>query len=358
MNNPEIPTDAAPTPLARTFAWLPVCVIGGVMVSALLSWSGPVGAAVAKSKAATRITFGIEPASTTGADGRPNFKFGVTPGATLFDHVAVVNYSSVPLQLQLYATDAVETAGGGFGLLPAAAMPTGVGSWISFPQGTGSVDVPAETGGKPGQVVVPFTVDTPATATPGDHVGGILASLQTSATNSSGQRVILDQRVGTRVFVRVSGPLVPKVVITNAKASYAGTANPFGTGQVKVSYVVSNTGDVDVSLVDQSVSVSGLLGSKRRVDVAKIPLLLPGASVPESVVVTGVWPEILLHAKESAQPLVPVGTNVPALAAVTSSQSVLAIPWTLLILIILVILGIYLLVRARSRRKSPTKQVR
>jgi hypothetical protein len=327
------------------------------MVSVLLGWGGPVGAAVAKSKATTRITFGVEPASASGPDGRPNFTFDVTPGATIFDHVAVVNYSSVPLPLQLYSTDAVETAGGGFGLLPAALKPTGVGSWISFPQGTGSVDVPAETGGKPGEVVVPFTVQTPVTATPGDHAGGILASLQTTATNSSGQRVILDQRIGTRVFVRVSGPLAPKIVFTNSKASYLGTVNPFGEGRVKVSYVVSNTGNVNLSLVHQSVSVSGLIGSKRQVNLAKIPLLLPGASVPESVVVTGVWPEILLHSTESAQPLVPVGTNVPAQAAVTSSQSVLAIPWTLLILVVL-LLAVCLLVRARSRRRTSAKRVR
>jgi hypothetical protein len=273
-----------------------------------------------------------------------------------------VNYSSIPLALQLYATDAVETSGGGFGLLPANAKPTGVGSWISFPAGTRSVEVPAETGGRPGQVVVPFTVQTPVSATPGDHVGGIIASLQTTGTNSSGQRVVLDQRIGTRVFARVSGPLLPKVVLTGAKATYVGTLNPVGEGRVKVSYLVSNTGNVDLSLVDQSVSVSGLFGSKRRVDVAKIPLLLPGASVPETVVVSGVWPEIIVHPTETVQPLVPVGTSVPSQSVVTSSQTVVAIPWTLIVIIVLVLVAVYLFVRARSRRKAsgssrPARQV-
>jgi hypothetical protein len=335
----------------RYVGWLPLSVVTGVVVGILVGTALPASAATA-TNSSRRVTFGIEPASVNGADGRPNFSFGVTPGATLFDHVALVNYSTIPLSLQLYATDAVETSEGGFGLLPAAVRPTAVGSWITLPAGTSTVQVPAESGKSPGQVVIPFTVQTPIGAPPGDHVGGIIASLQTTGLNKSGQKVVLDQRIGTRVYLRVSGPLNPNVVLRDSKASYLGTLNPIGQGRVKVSYVVSNTGNVNLSLVDQSVSVSGLFGSKWRVGLPTIPLLLPGSSVPESVVVNGVWPEFLLHVTETADPRTLPGSTVPGLAAVTSTTSVWAIPWVLLVIIVLIALALFLLLRARSRRRA------
>ena len=115
--------------------------------------------------ATSRVTFGIAPASATGADGRAHFTFGATPGAVLFDHVSLLNYASVPLTLQVYARDAQEATGGGFGLLPAAATSLGVGAWISGPPGDAAVQVPPRTAkGQPGQTVVPFTMRVPGRA--------------------------------------------------------------------------------------------------------------------------------------------------------------------------------------------------
>jgi hypothetical protein len=299
-----------------------------------------------------RVTFGIEPATATGADGRPHFSFGVTPGAILYDHVAAVNYSTVPLPLQLYATDAVETPSGGFGLLPATVKPTGAGSWISLPSADASVVVPPRTATGPGQVVVPITVHIPDKANPGDHVGGIIASLQTTGTNASGQKVILDQRIGTRVFVRVSGVLRPSLSITDQRASYQGTANPVGEGRLKLSYRISNTGNENLALNHLSVSVSGLIGSRRQVHLANVALLLPGASLAESVAVPRVWPQVWLHTTESAQPLSLGGTTVPGLGPATAGTGVWAIPWTLLGILVLLVLTVILWRRTRSRSEA------
>jgi len=370
MKNYSTGSGAPSSPVDNSFGWLQLSmVVGVVVVGILVGTTLPATAASAATPNRTsapaptpgaggRVTFGIEPASAAGADSRPNFSFGVTPGATLYDNVALVNYSTIPLSLQLYATDAVETPGGGFSLLPASVTPTGVGAWIVIPAGSGTVDVPAETAKRPGQVVVPFTVQTPPGASPGDHVGGIIASLQTTGLNRSGQKVILDQRIGTRVFIRVSGPLSPKVVLTNSKASYTGTLNPVGRGRVEVHYVVRNAGNVDLSLVDQSVSVSGLFGSKRAVGLPKIPLLLPGASVAETAFISGVWPEFVLHAAETVRPQPLAGGAVPRLTAVTSTTSIWAIPWALLVLVVLIIVALYLLLRARSRRAAAAVPVR
>ena len=329
--------------------------LGAVGVAAtagvFLLVAGPAEAATPPPPAA-RVTFGIQPAGIGSAAVRSEFSISATPGAVVNDNVAAVNYSSAPLSLQMYATDAVETSGGGFGLLPANQKPTDVGSWITLAPGSSTVQVPAATTSGPGRAVVPFVVHVPVKVTPGDHAGGIVASLQTTGSSASGHRIILDQRVGTRVLVLVSGPLTPQLAVTDLHTTYEGTANPVGKGQVKVSYVISNTGNVDLG-VDQSVAVSGLIGDNHQVSMPKVPLLLAGKSVAESVVMTGVWPEILLHQSVTAQPVAVPGTTVPGLVPVTASTSVWAIPWTLLAIIVLVILGVILARRRRRKQPAP-----
>jgi hypothetical protein len=317
----------------------------------LMSLATAVSAATAAPVPA-RVTFGIEPASATGPDGRPSFDVSATPGALVNDHVVAVNYSTAPLPLQIYATDGLETAGGGFGLLPGNVKPTSVGSWISFPSGAETVTVPPATASGPGTYVEPFVIRVPANAQPGDHVGGIVAQLQTIGTNSSGQRVILDQRIGTRVYVRISGPLKPKLVLTDQDASYQGTRNPIGTGRVKVSFVISNEGNVNLSLHHVTVSVSSLFGSSQQVQLHPIPLLLPGASVAESAVVPDVWPLLLIHVTESVIATTPSGQRIIGLSTVSLSSFVLAIPWGLVIIVFLVAAASVFLYRARSRKRA------
>ncbi len=350
MRNDPTQPDDPPRAGASQLCWLRLSAVAGLFVGLAFCAALPASAA-AKSKPKARVTFGVEPASASGADGRPDLSFGVTPGAVLADYVAVLNYSSLPLSLQVYATDAIETPNGGFGLLPVGTRPTGVGAWISLPSLFATVHVPVESSKGPGQVVVPIVLRVPDSATPGDHAGGVVASLRTTGTNSSGQKIVLVQRVGTRVFVRVSGKLTPKLSLTDLHASYQGTLNPIGQGKAKVSYLVSNTGNVDVAL-DQSVSLSGLLGSKRQLALTEVPLLLPGASLHESVVVPGVWPEVFLHATVSAEPLAPVGTSVAGLEPLGAKASLWAIPWSLLGLVVLVLLAAFGTLRVRASRAA------
>jgi hypothetical protein len=212
------------------------------------------------------------------------------------------------------------------------------------------VQVPAQTADAPGQVVVPITLHIPFTATPGDHVGGVVVSLQTVGTNASGQRVVLDQRVGTRVFVRVAGTLTPRLTVTELHASYDGTFNPVGRGQVHVTYVVSNRGDTDLA-INQSVTVSGLVADSRSAAGPKISLLLPGASVSEQITVPGLWPQILLHTTVHARPLAEPGTSLSGLVTASASIWVWAVPWTLIV-IILVLLAGYWWYRRRRRQRT------
>jgi hypothetical protein len=347
----DIPVDALtsdrPRPLRRRLQVRHALVLSGLVMAWVSVAAVPAEAAPGAAHPA-RVSFGVEPASAQRPDGQPDFAFGVTPGAIVPDHVAVLNFSTKPLSLQLYATDAVNTASGGFGLLPANVRPVGAGAWVTLPRSSATVRVPARTAKRPGQVIVPFVLKVPDTASPGDHAGGIVASLRTVGHNASGQTVVLEQRVGSRLFVRVAGQLRPGLGITNLHADYHGAGNPFGAGRVSVSYRLTNTGNVEYGLV-RGVHVGGLVGAGQQVNLASIPLLLPGDSLVETATVHHVWPQFLDRVTVTAKPVAAPGEPSPALGAVTARTRVLALPWLLLILIVAAGVAVSLGYRARRR---------
>jgi hypothetical protein len=320
---------------------------------ALLTPAAASASASAKPPNATRVSFGVAPANAHQPDGQAQFSFGVTPGAVLHDHVAVLNYSSIPLTLALYAADAVTTANGGFGLTPAGTRPTDVAAWITLRPGSATVRVPARTAHAPGSDIVAFTVHVPANATPGDHVGGILASLRTVGHNSSGQSVVLDQRVGSRVFVRVAGTLAPSLTITGLHTSYHSTLNPVGRGAITVSYVVHNTGNVALGF-HQSVAASGVLGSSNHVALPAIALLLPGGSLHEQTQLNGLWPQFVEHTTVNLQPVAAPGGDPGSLSSVRATASVVAVPWALLVVLAAVSMALTAALIARRRRRRRT----
>src|SRR5262249_8376221 len=140
-----------------------------------------------------RATFGIRPSGANGPDNRPVFTYGATPGAAVTGPTQVSNASEGPLPLRVYASDAFNPRAGGFDLLAAGKKPVDVGAWVKVDQE--NVTVPGR-----GRSIVPFTLTIPANATPGDHAGGIVASLTTLQTNAKGDKVSVDQRVGARIY--------------------------------------------------------------------------------------------------------------------------------------------------------------
>ena len=292
------------------------------------------------------VTFGLGPASATKLDQRPDYKFFASPGGQAIDHVAIVNLSAQALPLIVYATEAVNDASGGIGYQAQADADVDAATWLSIltPSGTDEVTVPAHT-----NLILPVRLAVPANASPGDHTAGLAVAINSKVAGSALKNLTLQQRVAVRAYVRVSGPVQPKLSIEKLHASYEGTLNPLGQGKVKITYTVKNTGDVNLS-GKQRLSVSGLLGSAKVPAIADIPLLLPGGSIQMSMTVPNAWPMLMLNGKVTVTPVAGPADVDPGLVSASASAGFWAVPWTLLAIIAVVIIAIVAWFVFRRRR--------
>jgi hypothetical protein len=197
------------------------------------------------------VTWSVEPLQTP--EGlRRSFEYSVDPGTQIQDSVVITNQGATSAEFLIYATDAVnEVDTGAFSLLKRDETPTDVGGWIT----TASEKLTIEPGM---QAIVPFNLLVPSDATPGDHVAGIVASVLTSG-DTDGAAVVLEQRVGARVYLNVSGPTESGVELSGVTSGYTAELNPFAPGTVNASWEVRNTGNLRVD-VRQTLQVTGPFG--------------------------------------------------------------------------------------------------
>ncbi|GAB4004449.1 hypothetical protein GCM10029992_49440 [Glycomyces albus] len=291
-------------------------------------------------------TWGVAPSSQDGPDGRAAFDYALDPGETLIDFVGVSNFGSEPITVDLYASDAYTTEAGAFDLLPSDAEPVGVGSWIGFNDQRLTVE--------PGQRLdVPFALAVPDTATPGDHVGGIVAAVTEAATDDSGNAIEVERRVGARVHLRVSGELDPNLVPEIEDETYHYEWNPFAPGSTGFEYTVANAGNVRLQgeLVARVSGPWGVL--EREVHVAELPQILPGDSYSGTAELDRIWPlarveiELLVRpepvAEADAEVVMPTGTD---------TESLWAPPWPQAAVAAVLVLATWTLLRIRKRRNA------
>lgn len=294
------------------------------------------------------LTWSVAPAGPKGPNGRPSLTYKLDPGATITDHVAVTNHSKRPLTLRLYAGDALTTTGGGFDLKADGRPPTDVGSWVRT--GRRSVTVAPAT-----QLIIPITVTVPADATPGDHVGGIVASLAAGAADADGNQVTVEHRVGTRIYLRVTGPLRPQLVVTEARTFVSTSWNPLRLPVVTTEFTVRNTGNIRLT-AQPSAEVHGLFGVGRRTSAAPgIPEILPGGSVQTRTVTTGVLPLFRMWTTVDARP---GGADRQSIDAAPPpavwSTAFWIFPWTYLALVVVLagLIAGWVVGRRRRRRRD------
>lgn len=315
------------------------------------------------------ITWGIQPSTPSGPDGRAAFTYQAAPSTTITDWVAVTNSSAVPATFRVYAADAVtdyDTAA--FTLIGSDEGSADLGAWTAVDGAAATCpdtndDAEAACAAGLGVTVtldpgttqnIPFTIVVPQDATPGDHAAGIVASY-TAEGSGEGTSVRQENRVGTRIYLRVDGPLTPGMGVTGAVAGYEGTVNPIGAGAGFAGFDLSNTGNTRLS-AQPSIHFTGPFG----IDFGTLTLepvrnIMPGGTAHVTGLQEGVLPLLLLFADITVTPLPgdTLADTDPLPAAASSSAITWAIPWMLL-LILAVIAGVIVLivvVRRRSRQR-------
>lgn len=304
------------------------------LVAVLLLAAALLGSAVLPA-AAAGPAWQMQPSGKSGPSTRPHHVYELAPGAVVKDYVRIENLGSEKLTLRLYATDAFSTSSGQFALLPAAEKPTDVGTWVTM-----SAD---EVTVKPGaDVIVPFEVVVPANAAPGDHVGAVISSLVTEQTNGKGEKVLVESRIGSRIYLRVQGAVTQQLQVDNLELGWSGSFWSPWDGRLTVSYDVTNTGNVRVTATPQ-VTVTGPIGLQLgRTAGPALPELLPGSTIRVSgdVEAGEAIPGPELAPIFAAGPLrTTLALRADATIVATSTASLTAIPWLLLLVAGVVIAG-------------------
>lgn len=203
---------------------------------------------VAVAAAEGEVTWSVEPVPTP-AGQRRTFEYTTDPGTQIIDSVLITNSGPTAAEFLIYATDAInEYETGAFSLLKRDVEPTDVGAWITPASDKLTIE--------PGQqATVPFNLLVPSDATPGDHVAGIVAAVLTTS-DQDGSVVTIEQRVGARVYLSVSG--VPEVGVETVGlvSGFSPSLNPFAPGTVQVSYDIRNTGNLRLD-VNQKIQING-----------------------------------------------------------------------------------------------------
>ena len=322
-------------------------IAASLLLGVMLGLVSGAPATAAPGDASGRATFGVRPTGKTGPDDRPTFAYAATPGGSFSDQVEISNAGPKPLALRVYASDAFTPRTGGFDLLAAGKKSGDAGTWVTLSRPV--VNVPAR-----GKVILPFTLQVPATATPGDHSAGIVASLSSIGSDAKGNKVAVDQRVGARIYMRISGKLEPGLTVEGLTAAFHPSRSPFTGGSTTLTYRVRNTGNVRLG-AKQKVTVRTLWGSDKTADgVADVPEILPGDVVDMVAEVKGAFPAIWLTGSVTADPQAQTGDEKLPLYSVSRDHGFWAVSWPLTAIVggVLLVIAAFFVIRYLRRRRS------
>nr|BFE60887.1 DUF916 domain-containing protein [Dactylosporangium thailandense] len=306
-------------------------VLLAVPISPAGSWADP---------GAPTLTWAVQPANQQGPDGRRWIEVTLDPGQVMTEHLAVRNFSDTAVVFSLKAADGYLTDKGRFNMLASGSPSVDGGRWIEVQE---KVSVGAKE-----TKVVPFTINAPRDAAPGDHPAGIAATLMTA-----GGTVNVESRVGFRVMMRATGTLTAALAVSDLTARYKRSWNPLSAGAVQVSYTVKNAGNVTVTGTGH-VTVDELFGLAGHDASGGVEEILPGGSRPAEARVGGVWGLGALRTTVRVTPAVQGGDSSGAeIRSASASVTVWTLPWPQLALVValaVLLLAARTAVRRRRRR--------
>lgn len=198
------------------------------------------------------------------------FHISLAPGAAIDANAVVTNHSAEAVTLSNYAVDGQSTPQGAFALAAQGDARSGVGAWVSL--GPESITIPADS-----ELMVPFRLSVPDTATPGDYAGGVIiesAPVEGETTSSGGDaalRLDVIQRQGVRIYLTVAGTAVS--TLAHGDLGWDRSADT-----VTFTLPITNTGNT-ILYPTATLDVSSWIGATATLDFATPESILPGASL-------------------------------------------------------------------------------
>lgn len=154
----------------------------------------------------------------------------IAPGDSVSDNVEVINGSNVSKNISIYSTDSITSSGGAFACAQAADPVKSVGDWIKLSQKTVTVAPNSK-------IIVPFNINVPKGAEPGEQDGCIVLQEEKEPTLQGG--ISLSFRTAIRVAILVNGEIVKNI-------SAIGLNTSFNDTKLILSPEVKNTGNVSI----------------------------------------------------------------------------------------------------------------
>jgi len=285
-------------------------------------------------------SWSVGPANRSGAPAaRPFFAIEAPPGAAVRDTVHIANLTTRPITFQVYAADAYNTPrDAGFALRGLTEPRQDVGAWIRLP--AGRLTVPARSARD-----LPLELTVPVNATPGEHIGGIVA-LNTaieSVQDSAGARIGLRRAVGARVYLRVPGPVTPGLGARALSVARTEPLVPFvHASHGSLRFTVVNTGNLRIAPTAR-IRATGIFGrAVKEWPERRLPEILPGQST--EIVVP--W--------DGSPPLDAVTVRVDLTAAggvrARAQERFVAVPWPALLTLIGLVFALWSVLPGLIRR--------
>ncbi|WP_433382724.1 WxL protein peptidoglycan domain-containing protein [Actinoplanes sp. CA-142083] len=225
------------------------------------------------------------PAVKAGPTPRVYFFLDASAGQTVKESVRVANLGTKAKSFLIYGADAYNTArDGGFALRTSDEPQKDIGAWTR--SAAARVTVPAGE-----QADIPFTITVPKNATPGDHVGGVVA-METepgASTGTEGATVRIQRAVAARIYLRVAGVVVPGLAVRSVELDLDTPLLPAAAGG-KLKYQIANVGNVHL-VPTATVKTTGLFGHAVKA-TGSTPSgdFVPGADGTFTMRTTGAWP--------------------------------------------------------------------
>ena len=275
---------------------------------------------------------------------RSRFTYQIDPGQRIKDDFYVSNVGTVPLDLLVYSADGTTTSDGSFDVADSSYKSVDVGSWVSFANGKTVIPVHL----KPNDAMsVPFTMNVPTNATPGDHAGGIAVA---TAPQGKGQ-IRLERRVVARLYARVRGNLTPQLTVNSIHATYTPSFNPLD-GVVTENFTVENTGNVSLKAV-AFANVLGIFGIPLAPqNAAPVTEILPGTTRYYTITVTGVGQWLFYNPQVKLVPAVDKDALNPGpLVSISRDTTLWEFP-TIWFILLVIILSVVTLTRLRMSNRN------